>query len=74
MNLPRKIRSFSPNIYILVSGEVVSVERFSFELDDGYERKQFPLILGWAFSIHKVQGMQAHQPRRLQASFRAIFG
>ncbi len=44
----------------LECGEQVRVEPISFDIDggDGYTRTQYPLILGWASSIHKVQGMQ----------------
>jgi hypothetical protein len=47
----------------LLSHILVDIERTLFDLESGFIREQFPLILGWASSIHKVQGMQFQKLR-----------
>jgi hypothetical protein len=47
----------------LSSGELVDIQRVLFDIESGYMREQFPLMLGWASSIHKVQGMQFEKLR-----------
>jgi hypothetical protein len=47
----------------LLSNILVDIERTLFDLESGFMREQFPLILGWASSIHKVQGMQFQKLR-----------
>jgi hypothetical protein len=42
----------------LACGTLVDIERLHFDIEGGFIREQFPLILGWASTMHKVQGMQ----------------
>jgi hypothetical protein len=58
---PATVISVEKNVIILqLELAIVKIEPYSFEADErpGYMRTQFPLILGWSSSFHKVQGMQ----------------
>ena len=60
------------------NGEIVKVEPTSFSQAGGggrLSRRQIPLKLGWALTVHRAQGMYVSQEsiRRCASDFRVVF-